>query len=471
MAAVIDITPASMPMEPSVLGRISKMIFKPKVSKNDDDAIQKLLQNVKTLHEDVMLTSRRARECAGTHQSNNTNEVTESAELRGIDNRLTRARIELLCFQSLHSTEITSNAGIRKLIIEIDNVLRQAGDLLLVGHPSVERNAATSDQTQGNTTSGSLGLETTPTMDGSTDDAALNPPELKVTKDTTIEDVIAYYEKNGLTNYTELLRAAGIAAEEPRFQSNKAEVYQIELPNQQYVAVKRVFHENDYKRLKRATRELACWCFPKHQNILPVLGFAVIRGHLAMVSPWMKNRRITDYIENNPSVDRLELCVQLIGAIDYLHQHDMVHGDIKSHNMLISDEGEIQVTDFGVSIKKHRKIEFSGTGGQQGTHLWMAPEILRGGDSTKEADMYALGMTLIEIFTGKPPYSSKNLYFEVIPGVISGSLRPGRPESLRPNETGNALWELMKQCWMTEPNERLTSSEALDMIKFIQLVL
>jgi serine/threonine protein kinase len=62
-------------------------------------------------------------------------------------------------------------------------------------------------------------------------------------------------------------------------------------------------------------------------------------------------------------------------------------------NVLISDEGDVQVTDFGVSIMDHREIEFSVTSTGAGTQRWQAPEILRGdSDSSKEADVYALGM-------------------------------------------------------------------------------
>ncbi|CAE6352779.1 unnamed protein product [Rhizoctonia solani] len=177
------------------------------------------------------------------------------------------------------------------------------------------------------------------------------------------------------------------------------------------MAIKCVKHTTPHKRLKRAARELNCWSSHKHKNILPLFGFAVVEGNLAMVSPWMKNGCITEYVTRSPDCDRLKLCAQLAGAIAYLHEQNVIHGDIKGPNVLISDEGDVQVTDFGVSIMDHREIEFSVTSTGAGTQRWQAPEILRGdSDSSKEADVYALGMTMIEAYTGKHPYDSINLF-------------------------------------------------------------
>ncbi|CCO33600.1 Putative serine/threonine-protein kinase/receptor R831 [Rhizoctonia solani AG-1 IB] len=135
----------------------------------------------------------------------------------------------------------------------------------------------------------------------------------------------------------------------------------------------------------------------------------------------MKNGCITEYVTRSPDCDRLKLCAQLAGAIAYLHEQNVIHGDIKGPNVLISDEGDVQVTDFGVSIMDHREIEFSVTSTGAGTQRWQAPEILRGdSDSSKEADVYALGMTMIEVYTGKHPYDSINLFQLMQPGTEFG---------------------------------------------------
>ncbi|KAH7333806.1 kinase-like domain-containing protein [Rhizoctonia solani] len=292
---------------------------------------------------------------------------------------------------------------------------------------------------------------------------------LVVTKDTRIQDLVAYFEKRGLTDFTSVLLSNNITSTMPFADTALANVYKTSLPNQQYIAVKCVKHVTPYKKLKRAARELSCWLSHKHENILPVLGFAVVRGDLAMVSPWMSNGCVTDYVTTNPGCDRVVLCSQLARAIAYLHEHNVVHGDIKGANVLVSDSGTVKITDFGVSIMDHKEVEFSATSTSRGTQRWQAPEILLGeSDSTKEGDVYALGMTLTEIYTGEPPYGlSTNWTGQAMIRIINGQLRPTRPLRLPLDSHGSSVWALMNHCWAGTPGERPTSGEVYGRLKGI----
>ncbi|KAG8750145.1 hypothetical protein FRC11_010717, partial [Ceratobasidium sp. 423] len=240
-------------------------------------------------------------------------------------------------------------------------------------------------------------------------------PRVVVGKTTTVQDLVAYFERRSLSNYTRLLQTFNIAAAVPISDTKLANVYKVNLHDKPAVAVKCVKHITPYKNIKnqRAARELSCWSSHEHENILPVIGFAVVKGDLAMISPWMNNGCVTNYVANNPGCDRLLLCTQLARAITYLHEHQVVHGDIKGPNVLMSDTNTIQVTDFGVSIMDHQEIEFSVTSAGRGTQRWQAsgkkyqhclslnrvvqaPEIIYGEtDSSEKSDVYALGMTMI----------------------------------------------------------------------------
>ncbi|CAE6419079.1 unnamed protein product [Rhizoctonia solani] len=195
---------------------------------------------------------------------------------------------------------------------------------------------------------------------------------LVVTKDTRIQDLVVYFEKRGLTDFTSVLLSNNITSTMPFADTALANVYKTRLPNQQYIAVKWVKHVTPYKKLKRAARELSCWLSHKHENILPILGFAVVRGDLAMVSPWMSNGCVTEYVTTNPDCDRVVLCIQLARSIAYLHEHNVVHGDIKGPNVLVSELGTVKITDFGVSIMDHKEVEFSATSTSRGTQRWQA---------------------------------------------------------------------------------------------------
>ncbi|EUC55843.1 tyrosine kinase domain protein [Rhizoctonia solani AG-3 Rhs1AP] len=206
-------------------------------------------------------------------------------------------------------------------------------------------------------------------------------------------DLVSHFEQRGLTNYTELFHPNNIITVASIADTALANVYRAELLHHEPVAIKCVKHQTPYKKLKeqRAARELSCWSSYTHDNILSLLGFAVVGEEIAMVSPWMINGCVTDYVTHNPDCNRLELCSQLARAIAYIHAHDVVHGDIKSvcsyglghtgaitslptlqPNVLVSDSGIVKVTDFGVSIMDHQEIEFSVTSSGRGTERWQA---------------------------------------------------------------------------------------------------
>ncbi|CAE6508006.1 unnamed protein product, partial [Rhizoctonia solani] len=156
-------------------------------------------------------------------------------------------------------------------------------------------------------------------------------------------------------------------------------------------------------------------------------------------------------------------CTQLARAIAYIHNHNVIHGDIKGPNVLVSDANIIQVADFGVSLMDHKEVEFSVTSAGRGTQRWQAPEILDGEtDSSVEGDVYALGITMTEIYTGEPPYGPDTWTRRKTTRVVEGRLRPTRPVNLPIDSTGNAVWELMNRCWVGSPGERPTSGEVYE---------
>ncbi|CAE6530728.1 unnamed protein product [Rhizoctonia solani] len=205
-------------------------------------------------------------------------------------------------------------------------------------------------------------------------DGMLQTLRLLIKEDTSVADLVSHFEQRGLTNYTELFHPNNIITVASIADTALANVYRAELLHHEPVAIKCVKHQTPYKKLKeqRAARELSCWSSYTHDNILSLLGFAVVGEEIAMVSPWMINGCVTDYVTHNPDCNRLELCSQLARAIAYIHAHDVVHGDIKSPNVLVSDSGIVKVTDFGVSIMDHQEIEFSVTSSGRGTERWQA---------------------------------------------------------------------------------------------------
>jgi serine/threonine protein kinase len=111
--------------------------------------------------------------------------------------------------------------------------------------------------------------------------------------------------------------------------------------------------------------------------------------------------------EGKPFAYVEEMLVQCLSALDYVHSQGIVHFDIKSENILVSEEEghpHIKILDFGVASKLKELPE-----GVIGTPSYMAPEQLAGKGATVRSDIYSLGLVLYEIYTGKKPSRRRRL--------------------------------------------------------------
>ncbi|KEP47642.1 tyrosine kinase catalytic domain protein [Rhizoctonia solani 123E] len=229
--------------------------------------------------------------------------------------------------------------------------------------------------------------------------------------------------------------------------------------------------EDGPKQLKRAMREVYYWSKLNHPHIQELLGVVLFQERVGMVSPWRQYGNLRDYIKKNPDVDRYALCLQVAKGLTHLHDRDMVHGDLKAGNILVSQDEEIKLSDFDHSILSECTLAFSETthfGG--GTLRWMAPELLVVAEDrgipcqrSKKTDIYSLAMTFLEIITAQVPYaeypSDPTIY-----GVKDKKIYPSRPQELLESARGEAMWSLLVSCWTHDPLMRPTAGEVLEKV-------
>ncbi|EUC57529.1 tyrosine kinase catalytic domain protein [Rhizoctonia solani AG-3 Rhs1AP] len=223
------------------------------------------------------------------------------------------------------------------------------------------------------------------------------------------------------------------------------------------------------KSLKHTAYELYAWTKCDHPGILKVIGFARIGGHILLVSPWMKNGSLMEYIAQRPAIDRLWLSIELAAAIEYLHLHGVVHGDIKPDNIVVSDDGHVQLTDFGSAmLLRFSTLCFTQTVHIKGTLRYMAPELLIGARDycSIQTDVYALGISILYIMSGELPYADRS-DFQVWAEVIMKKSLPTRPNfckysGVQSEDASEKLWRLLVRCWSHIPDERPTAAEAKD---------
>jgi len=151
-----------------------------------------------------------------------------------------------------------------------------------------------------------------------------------------------------------------------------------------------------------------------------------------------------------------------------------VHGDLKALSILVSEDGVLKVSRFDDSILSNSALGFSAATGVGGGSLrWMAPELLlRTEDETappawrnKQTDVYALGMTMLEIITGKVPYSEYRNDVSIIRALDKKQL-PVCPEELQgPNARAELMWTALRTCLYQDPAARPTAAWLLTLLR------
>ncbi|KAG8893571.1 hypothetical protein FRB99_001872, partial [Tulasnella sp. 403] len=227
---------------------------------------------------------------------------------------------------------------------------------------------------------------------------------------------------------------------------------------------------------RRLGRELSVWKALKHDRITPLLGFAILPRGPCLVSPWCANGNALEYSKKCSRANRRQLILQIAEGLVFLHTHDpiIIHGDIKARNVLINDDGEAMLCDFGLA--KFFGVASSGfttSDQQKGTVRWMAPEQFQEDGKpvyTIESDVYAFGCLIlgampsfpirvatkppsaVEIMTGKAPFIKYVADFAAVTAKSRGEFM--EPTDYLELPEDDPLWPLLRNCWAMEPENR-----------------
>ncbi|KAG8898424.1 hypothetical protein FRB99_007442 [Tulasnella sp. 403] len=236
------------------------------------------------------------------------------------------------------------------------------------------------------------------------------------------------------------------------------------------VAVKRLFTtgqwENKLQVAIALVQELLVWVTLSHPNILPLLGFHLSRNleEAWLVSPFATNGNLYKFIETkHPTIHiRLELAKDTAKGLEYLHTRSppICHGDIKSLNVLVADDGRAMLCDFGVSktttTPSSSRVSSSLTVG--GTLRYWSPELFVPESlPTLESDVWAWGCLFLEIVTGRAPYDDIPLEGRVIHQITQNV----PPATLSSAKCPEHVKTILRQCWSTQPESRPTMTQLL----------
>ncbi|KAG8785574.1 hypothetical protein FRC12_017415 [Ceratobasidium sp. 428] len=160
-------------------------------------------------------------------------------------------------------------------------------------------------------------------------------------------------------------------------------------------------------KIKRAAQELCAWSQTHHPHILPLLGFMLDYEGIQIVSPWIEYGALPGYLEKHSSsyTLRCKMSACVCRGVDYLHHVGIIHGGITAGCVLVTDKGIPVIAGFATTALQPDTLQIAGPTLRIPAQ-WAAPELLNGATTrSKEADIYALGMTILVI----SPVPPKNL--------------------------------------------------------------
>ncbi|KAG9018610.1 hypothetical protein FRB90_011217 [Tulasnella sp. 427] len=214
---------------------------------------------------------------------------------------------------------------------------------------------------------------------------------------------------------------------------------------------------------KRLGREVTIWQRLDHPRITPLLGYTRTARMItdserpSIISPWRAFGNLSKYIKEHGEVNRVSLLIQAAEAVNCLHTFKpqaIVHLDLKPENFLVTDAGEVQLCDFGVSRVMQDTPSGFTTGPGAGTMPYQAFEYLDKNERTTAVDVYAFGGVMLKVLSGNPPFVKVPEGRLVID--ISQGKKPNRKSYQidLPSSAVEALWTLMNKCWSFKPTDR-----------------
>ena len=224
---------------------------------------------------------------------------------------------------------------------------------------------------------------------------------------------------------------------------------------------------NDLERILRFQREAELLASLNHPNVAHLYGFEESGTTRCIVMELVEGATLQERMAQGPMLmaEALEIAKQITDAVEYAHEHGVIHRDLKPANIKITPEGQVKVLDFGLAKAMDIRTPISPptlsnsptlgigatvTGFVLGTAAYMPPEQAKGRPVDRRADIWAFGVILYEMLTGRQMFAG-----ETAPETMAFVMTRDPDWKALPATTPERLKELLRRCLTKDPRSRL----------------
>lgn len=209
---------------------------------------------------------------------------------------------------------------------------------------------------------------------------------------------------------------------------------------------------------ERFKNEASTMAHLKHPSIVSLYDYMEAPNGLFLIMEYIEGRPLDEYITqiSGPISEEKTIAffTQILDGFDYAHNKGVIHRDIKPSNLIITPEDEVKILDFGIAkLLGNDNKALTQAGSRMGTVLYMSPEQVKGSNIDLRSDIYALGVTLFQMLTGKGPYPAQGVTeYEVYNKIVNEPLP--KVQNISPK-----MQEIINKATAKNPDERFQNCQ------------
>lgn len=228
-----------------------------------------------------------------------------------------------------------------------------------------------------------------------------------------------------------------------------------------FVAIKVLRSEftEDEEFVKKFRREAQSAASLSHPNIVGIYDVGTENNNYYIVMEYIKGQTLKELIKSKGTLGieySTNIAIQICYALDHAHKNNIVHRDIKSHNILIREDNSVKVTDFGIA-RAVSSSTITNTGNVIGSVHYFSPEQARGGYTDEKSDIYSLGIVMYEMLTGRLPFEGESPIAVALKHIQEEPVTPSKINSRMPK----SIEAIILKCMEKEVSRRYNSASEI----------